>query len=156
MSSFRYISKFHQVDIEAVISIIFSFFTENDIILFSFIETNLEYESVEDKEFIIKNKLYKSNQWIFPEEEPFYIPNIIWYKTKGREDIKRAIAIESLFRCIIMPKGLDIIHFIYFIYIIEDYDGPVLCVYDKINDFNDRVLPKIQSYLGDCKISKSI
>ncbi|KZE67994.1 hypothetical protein AWM68_17640 [Fictibacillus phosphorivorans] len=156
MSSFNYITKFHQVDIQDVISIIFSFNTENDIVLFSAIENNLEYESIEDKEFINKNKLYKSNQWIFPEEVPGNIPNIIWYKTKGREDIKRAIEIESLFRCIILPKGLDIVHFNYLIYIIEDYEGPVLCVYDKTNNFNDKVLPKIQPYLGDCRISKSI
>lgn len=156
MGSFRYIIKFHQVDIEDMISVIFSFFTENDIILFSFIENNLEYQSDEDIGFIFKNKLYKSNQWIFPEEEPFYIPNIFWYKTKDREDIKRAIEIEYLFRCIIVPKGLDIEHFNYLIYIIEDCEGPVLCIYHKTNDFNDRVVPKILPYLGDCKISKSI
>ncbi|QKS71235.1 hypothetical protein FLK61_31485 [Paenalkalicoccus suaedae] len=156
MNSFHYINKFYQVDLEDVISIVLSFCTENDTILFSTIEDNLKYESVEDKDFININKLFKNNKWIFPEEMPINVPNIIWYKTNGREDIKKAITIESLFRCVILPKGLDIEHFNYLIYIIENNEGPVLCVYDKINDFNDRVLPKIQPYLGDCKISKSI
>lgn len=139
--------KFHKVKNNDAAAAIFDCCTENEEILFAYIESNLCHESEEDKNFILSNQVIVSDEWIFPGENLGYVNEIMWYKTKTKTDIERAMWIDNFFRCIVLPKGAELAQFDYLFYMIEDEDSPVLVVFDQKSDFKHVVLPKIKHYL---------
>ncbi|MFS0871808.1 hypothetical protein [Paenibacillus xylanilyticus] len=152
--SYTYLKKFHKVTSIDAATAIFNCCTENEEILFAYIESNLSHESEEDKEFIHSNQVVVSDEWIFPGENMGYVNKIIWYKTKSTTDIERAMLIDNFFRCIILPKDAELSQFNYLFYMIEDEDSPVLIVVDQKSDFKKVVLPKIKHYLRASNIEQ--
>ncbi|WP_338540826.1 hypothetical protein [Paenibacillus tundrae] len=150
--SYIYFKNFHKVDYDDASSMIFNCCTENNEVLFAYIESNLEEESEGNKHFINTNQMIVSDEWIFPGENLGYVNNIVWYRTKTEVEIKRAMQIDNFFRCIILPKDAALAQFDYLMFMIEDDDSPVLCVYDQKTDFRDSVLPKIKCYFKESNI----
>ncbi|MEY8739644.1 hypothetical protein [Paenibacillus tundrae] len=150
--SFIYFKNFHKVDYDDAASMIFNCCTENCEVLFAYIESNIENESEENKQFITTNQVIVSDEWIFPGENLGYVNNIVWYSTKTEVEIKRAMRIDNFFRCIILSKDVPLAQFDYLMYMIEDDDSPVLCVYDQKTNLKDNVLPKIECYLKESDI----
>ncbi|WGV62233.1 hypothetical protein QIH01_14130 [Brevibacillus brevis] len=105
----------HNVSTEEVAQIL-SFLIENDsLLLFSFYERNLHLFESEIQEFINERRLFTNSEWVLPWEEtiphwdqPNHTPpNIIWFSVKTKDEIIKAIDIDSLFRCVVVKEGED-------------------------------------------------
>lgn len=129
---------------DKVIEILSEFLNINQAIHFAYIESNLDSEKQETVTFLQNNKTIISREWLFPYLPPKSVPSILWYKTLEKTDIRIALSIESLFRCIVLSNGKLIHEASYVFYVVEDVDTQVLCIYAKDKeDFNKRVLPAI-------------
>ncbi|WP_409175230.1 hypothetical protein [Brevibacillus fortis] len=105
----------HNVSTEEVAQIL-SFLIENDsFLLFSFYERNIHLFESEIQEFINERRLFTNTEWVLPWEEtiPHWDqpnntpPNIIWFSVKTKDEIIKAIDIDSLFRCVVVKEGDD-------------------------------------------------
>ncbi|MED1798010.1 hypothetical protein [Brevibacillus porteri] len=105
----------HNVSTEEVAQIL-SFLIENDsFLLFSFYERNLLLFELEIQEFINERRLFTNSEWVLPWEEtiPHWDqpnntpPKIIWFSVKTKDEIIKAIDIDSLFRCVVVKEGDD-------------------------------------------------
>ncbi|MDC0762198.1 hypothetical protein POF51_15940 [Brevibacillus sp. AG] len=103
----------HNVSTEEVAQIL-SFLIENDsFLLFSFYERNIHLLEAEIQEFINERRLFTNSEWVLPWEEtiPHWDqpnntpPNIIWFSVKTKDEIIKAIDIDSLFRCVVVKEG---------------------------------------------------
>lgn len=130
------------------------FLSNNDFISFAFIEENLQYESEENRKFLLSNQLCISDKWIFPPRPAFLEPiEILWFRTTDMESILKALSLESLFRCIILSEGQPIEQASYIFYIIEGDDGQELWIEAKSgDDFRTRVLPEIKRLYKSVKV----
>ncbi|MED1783731.1 hypothetical protein P4V43_18085 [Brevibacillus fortis] len=105
----------HNVSTEEVAQIL-RFLIENDsFLLFSFYERNIHLFESEIQEFINERRLFTNSEWVLPWEEtiPHWDqpnntpPNIIWFSVKTKDEIIKAIDIDSLFRCVVVKEGDD-------------------------------------------------
>ncbi|MBN3526634.1 hypothetical protein [Paenibacillus apiarius] len=142
---------------EKVIEILSAFPNINQTIHFAYIESNMDSEKQETIMYLQKNKSIVSREWLFPYQAPKAVPSILWYKTTEKIDIRIAISIESLFRCIVLSNEKPIHEAAYVFYVIEDEYNQVLCIYAKDKeDFNNRVLPAILRLDASIAISKEL
>ena len=142
---------------EKVINILSVFPKVNQKIHFAYIESNLASEKQETIMYLKKNKTIVSREWLFPYQAPKAVPSILWYKTTEEIDIRTAIGIESLFRCIVLSNDKPIHEPSYVLYVIEDEQNQVLCIYAKDKeDFHNRVLPALLKLDASIAISKEL
>lgn len=105
----------HNASDEDVTTILSLFIEEDSTLLFSFYERNLKLVEPGIQEFITEKKVFVNSEWILPWRESIphldvpgeTPPNIIWFSVKTRNDIKKAIGIDNLFRCVVVKEGED-------------------------------------------------
>jgi hypothetical protein len=105
----------HSASTEDVAHLLGLFIKKDSLLLFSFYERNLPLVDTDIQDFINERSLYINSEWVLPWEEtiPHWDqpnntpPNIIWFSVKTKDEIIKAIDIDSLFRCVVVKEGDD-------------------------------------------------
>lgn len=103
----------HNESIDGIADILKCFLREDEQLLFSFYERNIDFIHESDKDFILKRQIFTNSNWVLPWEEsiPHWDgpnntpPKLIWFYANEKQDIKKAIGIDFLFRCVTLKKG---------------------------------------------------
>ncbi|GEC91311.1 hypothetical protein [Brevibacillus brevis] len=105
----------HSASTKDVAHLLSLFIKKDSLLLFSFYERNLPLVDNDIQEFINERRLFTNSEWVLPWAEtiphwdqPNHTPpNIIWFSVKTKDEIIRAIDIDSLFRCVVVKEGDD-------------------------------------------------
>lgn len=131
------------------------FVGKDEVLCFFYVECNLKYANEEKRNLVTNNFYEKSQEWIIPLEQIKEIKGMMWYKAETDEDIFKAIESDSLYRCIVVKKGLPVTNFTYSFALIEteDDDGGMideLVIMEKgENKFLNIIAPKIREMFGN-------
>lgn len=140
------INRLGSVEISQFLSL---YLSENDMILFATIEENLKYESEETRSYLQSQQYYIGDEWIFPHSGPAFLESkkILWYRTLTTESVQKALALDTLFRCIVLGAGDSVMNAKYVFYVIETVETQVLCIAVKSKeDYCHCILPKINKF----------
>jgi len=147
----------HNETDEKLVLILNLFLEENSILLFSFYERNMQLYDASIQKFILDRCLFVNSEWVLPWEEtiphwdePGVPPTIIWFSATEKEDIKQAIEIDNLFRCVVIKQDEEFKHYSnvlfhqeYYTTIDEKEDYDYYLGFTNIQDFLKNVLTNL-------------
>jgi hypothetical protein len=136
---------------------------DGDLLLFSFYERNLHTVDDETKSFINERKVFTNCEWVLPWVPSFAFweppgsgnpPKIIWFRVKNEYEVFKALKIDWLFRCVLVPQNLPFKDHTFVLFLEEGDSYSSLGFIEKqIGIFESSVLPKL-NHLEEVELIK--
>ncbi|RJG20782.1 hypothetical protein [Paenibacillus thiaminolyticus] len=135
---------------EEVAEILFCFLERNDMLLFSYLESILRHVEPETKQFLEERTVFINSEWVLSHPPLNKIKPTLWVQPQNVAESVQLLKMNSLFTCIVLPKGAKFHDMSYVLDLFEGTEHEVLAIEQRTasnSDFETHVLPKLQNLL---------